>query len=246
MKLTVLGSSSTGNGYILNNENEALIIEAGIKLSELKIALDFNISRVVGCLISHSHGDHAGHLESYARAGIRILTSEDVLSKQKDLVASTLCNVVSPGRGYKLGNFKIIPFELSHDIPCLGFMIDHPDTGRIIFMTDSYLCEYYFDDVNHWIIECNYADDILEDRILSGRCHPSMRPRLLSTHMELGTCKGILAANDLSHALDIVLVHLSDGNSDQDRFIREVTECTGKAVYAARKGLIIDFNKVPY
>jgi phosphoribosyl 1,2-cyclic phosphodiesterase len=246
MKLTVLGSSSTGNGYIIHNENEALIIEAGIRLSELKIALDFNISRIAGCLISHCHGDHAGSLESYAKAGIRILTSEDVLHKQKDLVASTLCRAVYSGKGYKLGNFKIIPFELAHDVPCLGYLIDHPETGKIVFITDSYLCEYCFDGVNHWIIECNYADDILEANILRGSVHPSMRPRLLSTHMEMGTAKGILQANDLSGVVNIVLVHLSDGNSNEERFVREVRECTGKAVYAARKGMIIDFNKVPY
>ena len=246
MNLTILASGSTGNGYILHNENEALIIEAGVKLSEVKIALDFNISHIVGCLISHSHNDHAGYLESYARAGIRILTSEHVLLNQKDLVASTLCKVVESGKGYKLGNFKVVPFELSHDVPCLGFLIDHPETGRIIFITDSYLCEYCFDDVNHWIIEANYSDEILEEKIMSGSCHPSMRPRLLSTHMELQTCKSILLSNDLSNVINIVLVHLSSGNSNQDQFVREVRGITGKNVYAACRKMIINFNKIPY
>lgn len=246
MKLTVLGSSSTGNGYILFNENEALIIEAGVKLSQVKEALDFNISRIAGCLISHLHADHASYLESYAKAGIRILTSQHVLESKNDLVTSTLCKVVIPGKGYKIGNFKIVPFELSHDVPCLGYMIDHPEIGRIIFITDSYLCEYTFEGVNHFLIEANYADDILEDKIASGHAHPSMRPRLLATHMELETCKGILKANDLSQVINIVLVHLSSGNSNEERFVREVREITGKTVYAANKGLTIDFNRQPY
>lgn len=246
MKLTVLGSSSSGNGYILYNEKETLIIEAGIRLSALKEAMDFNISRIAGCLISHRHNDHAGYLEAYAKAGIRILTSEDVLQSKNDLVASTLCHVVEPGKGYKTGNFKIIPFDLAHDVPCLGFLIDHPETGKIIFITDSYLCEYTFDNVSHMILECNYADDILEDRIIRGSAHPAMRPRLLNTHMVLETCKSILKANDLSKLINIVLVHLSDGNSNEERFVREVRELTGKQVYAARKGLCVDLNNVPY
>jgi phosphoribosyl 1,2-cyclic phosphodiesterase len=246
MKLTVLGSSSSGNCYLIHNENECLIVECGVRLSEVKEALNFNISIIVGALVSHAHNDHAGYLESYARAGIRILTSEDVLNKKNDLVTSTLCKVVEPGKGYKLGNFKIIPFGLQHDIPCLGYLIDHPETGLIVFITDSFLSEYTFEGVSHWIIEANYADDILEDNIIYGRLHPSMRPRLLQTHMELNTCKSILLANDMNKVINIILVHLSSGNSDALRFKKEITEITGKQVFIADKNLTIDMNKIPY
>lgn len=246
MKLKVLGSSSSGNGYLLYNDNECLVIEAGVKLSQVKEALDFNISRIAGCLISHCHNDHAGYLENYARAGIRILTSEHVLQGKNDLIASSLCKAVYPGKGYKLGNFKVIPFSLEHDVPCLGYLISHPETGNIVFITDSFLSEYTFDDVSHWIIEANYSDDILDQNINSGHLHPSMRPRLLNTHMELNTCKSILLANDLSKVINIVLCHLSNGNSDEERFVREVREATGKQVYAASKGMEIDMNLNPY
>ena len=36
MELTVLGSSSKGNSYVLQNNNEALVIEAGVSLKEVK------------------------------------------------------------------------------------------------------------------------------------------------------------------------------------------------------------------
>lgn len=55
MELKVLGSNSSGNCYIIENNDEALIIEAGIKLSEVKKAIDFNISKIRGVLISHEH-----------------------------------------------------------------------------------------------------------------------------------------------------------------------------------------------
>ncbi|MEB3374489.1 hypothetical protein SFC43_18645 [Bacteroides sp. CR5/BHMF/2] len=48
MKLIVLGSSSSGNCYILDNGTESLIIEAGIRFQEVKKALDFNLRKVVG------------------------------------------------------------------------------------------------------------------------------------------------------------------------------------------------------
>ena len=49
-------SGSNGNQYILENENEVLLIEAGCNLKKTKIAINFNISKVVGCIISHEHG----------------------------------------------------------------------------------------------------------------------------------------------------------------------------------------------
>ncbi len=55
MKLKVLGSGSSGNCYILHNETEALIIEAGFPFMEVKKALDFNISKIQGVVISHEH-----------------------------------------------------------------------------------------------------------------------------------------------------------------------------------------------
>ena len=41
MKLKCLGSGSSGNCYILESDTEALIIEAGLPLKEVKIALGF-------------------------------------------------------------------------------------------------------------------------------------------------------------------------------------------------------------
>lgn len=55
-KLTVLSSNSKGNGYVLQNENEALILECGCSLKDAKIALDWNIRKLVACFISHEHG----------------------------------------------------------------------------------------------------------------------------------------------------------------------------------------------
>lgn len=46
MMLKVLGSSSKGNCYILENESEALILEAGIKFQDVKKALNWNIAKV--------------------------------------------------------------------------------------------------------------------------------------------------------------------------------------------------------
>lgn len=54
--LSVINSSSDSNGYILHNENEALIIECGCKFYDCKKLLGWNVRKVNGAIISHEHG----------------------------------------------------------------------------------------------------------------------------------------------------------------------------------------------
>ena len=56
MLLKIIGSGSSGNGYILESENEALLLEAGVKVKDMKRSIEWNISKICGCLISHEHG----------------------------------------------------------------------------------------------------------------------------------------------------------------------------------------------
>lgn len=55
MKFTIHASGSTGNLYVLENEKESLLIEAGIPIKKIKEKLDYDFSNIEGCLISHEH-----------------------------------------------------------------------------------------------------------------------------------------------------------------------------------------------
>jgi phosphoribosyl 1,2-cyclic phosphodiesterase len=242
MVLHILGSSSSGNGYILSNGRETLIIECGMKLIEVKKALAFNLSSVKGALVSHRHGDHAKYVKEYAEAGIPVLTSTDVAE-----ACGLKLTIMEPPKGYRVGGFSVVPFPVNHDVPCLGFVISHIDSGNILFLTDTFMCEYTFPNLNHVIVEANYADDILQASINKGGTHGAMRGRLLTSHMEVETTKGILAANDLNGVINIVLCHLSNGHSDERRFINEVKELTGKSnVWAAKSNMQVNFSRSPF
>ena len=45
---------------------------------------------------------------------------------------------------------------------------------------------------------------------------------------------------------NIILIHLSDGNSNAELFKKEVAAETGKKVTIASKGIEIDFGKTPF
>lgn len=56
MKLRCLGSGSSGNCYLLTAGNgETLIIDPGVPIKEIKKALNWDISCVVGAVCTHHH-----------------------------------------------------------------------------------------------------------------------------------------------------------------------------------------------
>lgn len=245
MRLNVLGSDSNGNCYVLQNDKEALIIEAGVRFSEVKKALKWQLSKVVGAVITHEHNDHAKYVRDFVSNGITVLALPSVF-KAKGIDSLSFRKEIEPMHGYIVGGFKVFAMPVCHDVPCVGFIIEHEDMGRMLFVTDTMMLEYRVPGLNHILLEANYAEDILDAKIEAGSVPVSMKPRLIHSHMEIETAKGILRANDLSGVNEIVLIHLSNGNSDERRFIREVQEVSGKPVYAAVAGLELNLSINPY
>lgn len=243
MQLKVIGSSSKGNAYVLDGQHESLVIEAGIKLKEVKRAIGFdNLPKVVGCIISHSHNDHAGYAAEYAMAGIKVLALQATLEAKG---ISRNCMAVEEGKGYKAGGFTIYPFEVMHDVPCAGYVVCHEECGKLVFFTDTYACQHSFTGVTHYLIEANYCDERLDANIAAGRVPQLLRDRLLTSHMEIGNTIAFLRRNPLKAVRNIVLIHLSDGNSDEAQFIDRTIAATGKRVYAARAGMVVDISTQP-
>jgi phosphoribosyl 1,2-cyclic phosphodiesterase len=243
MILRVLASSSAGNGYLLTSGSETLIIEAGVRFSSVKNALNFDIRSIQGLVVSHAHQDHSKYIKEYMKAGIVALAHHDVFIAHNIPLNGPQTKIVQEGRGYKMGGFKILPLAVEHDVPCLAYHIQHQDMGSLLFVTDSYCFNYEIPGLNHVLIEANYADDIL-DRTGT---HPAMRQRLMLTHLSLEATKNILKSVDLAGVMNIILLHLSNEHSDEARFVREIIEQTGKSsVHAARPGLVVDLSLMPY
>lgn len=247
MELTVLGSSSAGNCYILQNDTEALVIECGVSLREVKKAVNFNISKIVGCLVSHEHGDHAGHVNEFLSARIGVYASRGTISKCNLKIISSVPHAIEAGNKHQLGNFTILPFDVKHDCAePLGFLVKHPEIGVLLFVTDSYSIPYTFAGLTNIMIEANYRIDLLQKNIDAGRIPAALRTRTLEIHMSIDTCREALLANDLSKVNNIILLHLSDGNSNAEEFKRDIHQATGKRVHIANKGFKISLNKTPF
>ena len=243
MKLDVLGSSSSGNCYVISNQTEALILEAGVAFREVKKILGYNLRKVVGCLCTHAHNDHAKHIDKMVVCGIRTLALPDVWTA-KGVSMGRYGVAIEPYKGYKLGNFKVMPFNAMHDVPCVGYHIEHPEIGRLLFLTDSCDCPHIFPGLNHIMIECNYSMPRLIEAINEGVTRKAQLDRLPNSHMEFGTTKSVLAEHDLSEVQDIMLLHLSEHNSVSAQFEEDIERLTGRMVYIARPGLSVDITKI--
>ena len=196
-------------------------------MRDIKKGLGWQLGKVVGCLVSHRHEDHARSLNDFLTCGIRVLALADVFDAANPR-NRVFCKIIEPMHGYKVGGFKVFVLPVVHDVPCVGFVIEHQEMGRLLFITDTMMLEYRLPNLNHIMIEANYSDAILQRNIDSGRMPPAMRGRLLGSHMELQTTKEILRTTDLSAANEVILLHLSDGNSNAKGFAEDdsKTLCT--------------------
>ena len=247
MELKVLGSNSYGNGYILKSSSgEVLIIDAGCKFSEAKKALGFDISGVKGLIYDHFHGDHFKYIDQYLEAGIPCYGNKQ--SYDKHGKNDYNLKVIEPNKQFEVGSFSIVPFSVAHDVgvDCFGFLISQEELGKLVFITDSKYSPYKFRDINHWMVEANYCEKIFKERELQGRGNDYVSNRVRSSHLSVQTCVKLLQANDLTQTENIILLHLSNGNSDEARFKSMVENATGKNTFIADTGLSVNLNKYPF
>ena len=245
MTLHILGSGSKGNSYLLKPENgKSLIIDCGVSFLIVKKEVDFDLKSICCAIQGHSHGDHSKYTKDFLNVGIDVYMTD--INKKEIGLESHNIKTISPLKTFKVDDFVITPFELKHDVFCVGFQIYHPECGKLIYITDTNFCEYTFDNVNQFIVEANFCHNILESKFKENTKMKFLHDRILRNHFSLKDCKNLLLANDLKNVVNIVLIHLSDSNSHEKRFIKEVFELTGKTTMAASAGMKIEFNLMPF
>lgn len=246
MRLKVLGSSSHGNCYLLQTPTGTLILDAGIRFKDIQVALDFNLSRVFGCLVTHSHMDHCKGAGDVMRAGIDAYMTPTTSTSIK--TEGHRLNIIQAGKQFRAGDFTVLPFPTEHDCPgAVGYLIQYRPTGeKLLFATDTFYLRHKFAGLNYILIECNYCKETLDANIEAGLIPLSLKNRLIESHFSLENVKGFLAANDLTKVKKIVLIHLSDGNANAAQMVREIHDLTKKDTVIAEAGKVIELEMCPF
>ena len=237
MEIKVIASSSSGNCYYVTDGVTPLLLECGIPFPKIQQATNFGISKLGGVLVTHEHKDHSKALVEMLRNGANVYCSAGTKQALK-IPNHYRLHTVKPLEKFTIGTWQILPFDVQHDAAePLGYLLISWVTGeRLLFATDTYYIKYRFQGaLDYVMVECNYAMDILNHNIATGKINPLQKPRLLKSHFEIGNVKAFLRAQNLTQVKAIWLLHLSDGNSNEERFKREIMEITGCPVYIAGK-----------
>lgn len=213
MQLHCIATGSTGNCYTLtSNSGETLILDCGIPIKEIKKGLNWNIRNVVGCIVSHAHSDHSKSVKDFEAMGIPVFAP--YISLEPMVIGM---------------EFKIQAFDLTtvdgrwthtnadgSECPCYGFLITHPEMGKMLYITDTELIKWRFKDINHILLGVNYDKDLI-DRDNTGKANHVFRG-----HLPIDTACDFVKANYSDNLQNVIMCHLSSENADSDSFIEKM------------------------
>lgn len=240
-----LGSSSSGNCYLLSHNNEVLILDAGIPIKDIKRALNWQLGGIQGVLCTHGHLDHSKVVKDFDNMGIPVFSHKDM---EIDFEGE------HEERKYiRYGNFDINAFALTDkngkfmhtnndgsECPCYGFLIEHEDMGKMLYITDTELVKWRFSGISHILISCNYQKKYISDS--------AKRNHVLRGHMELETVKDFIRANKSNTLRTVILCHMSSDSIDCSFAKKQIEEIVGRNVKVelATAGLETELSLTPF
>lgn len=229
MFIRCIDTGSSGNCYALyDNDRKILLLDLGLARKEILKGIDFNVSDVVGAVLSHGHGDHAKAVKDFENMGIKVW---------KPFSEKNLTDLM------KFGGFSVQCFPLPHNgVANFGFYIN-ANRQKILYLTDYEYCRFNFKSlqVNHIICECNYQQDLVS-RDLANYEHK------IRGHCSLETCKSFIAANKTNALRTVILCHMGAETTVADECLSEVQNVAGDGVkcVCAAAGETVELSLCPF
>lgn len=182
-----IASGSKGNCYFLSDGSEVALIDMGVSATYVERALKVlgvNADRV-SVLVTHTHTDHTAGLNIFVKRhpSTKVYCSEQSSYKLTALLGRANTFVIN--NSLNLGGIEVNPFQLSHDVPCVGYKLSKlgrsvgiaTDTGYATHDMINRLCgcDFVVIESNHDLAMLEYSSYpyILKERIRSPRGHLS-------------------------------------------------------------------------
>jgi phosphoribosyl 1,2-cyclic phosphodiesterase len=185
-----LNSGSNGNCYYIGNEQEAVLIDAGISCREIEqrmANLKLSVSLIKAVFISHEHIDHIRGIAVFAKKYELPVYITPATSRHTGLRPGRHTIVsFNEHEPVSIGELSVIPFSKQHDAnDPFSFIIEHKGV-RVGVITDiGIACKWvihYFKQCHACFLESNYDEQMLEEggyplrlknRIRGGKGHLS-------------------------------------------------------------------------
>lgn len=213
LNLTIYGSSSRGNCYLLNSDNTSILLDCGVKHIENLV----NPMLIDGVVLTHKHGDHVQGIRTFKDyfngkyySHKEVLDILPVLDIQKE--------EIKHNKKFEIGPFTIMPFQLEHDVTCYGYLVkDNISNYKLLYITDTGAINYKFKDIDCFLIESNCDEEQLtyEDY---------KEIRLYDTHLSMQQTANFLKENINHNTEKILLCHISRDEQDYKKHEKYVKE----------------------
>jgi phosphoribosyl 1,2-cyclic phosphodiesterase len=171
MRISILGSGSSGNSIFIETNGVKFLIDAGFsgkRMEEKLISIGEKIENIRAILITHEHGDHISGAGILSRKyGIPIYITEEsyeICSNKIGKVEKYNLNFIE--KEFFIEDTKIIPFDVMHDATrTIGFRIEASNGKKIAVATDigyiDNIVRNEFQNVDIMVIETNYDYNML-------------------------------------------------------------------------------------
>lgn len=224
MKACVLASGSKGNSTYIEAGNHKILIDIGISFKDLKERcshIDVCVDDIDTLLITHSHSDHTKGLLQFSKN-----TNADIYMSDKtyDELGMDI-DYISIKDEFMIDDVSITTISLSHDVECIGYIIEY-NGNSIVYITDTgYINEKYYEvlkDRTVYIFESNH--DI--EMNLNSRKPEKYRRRVVS---DIGHLSNKQASYYLSKIVGnntkcIILAHLSEEDNRSSLALDELNK----------------------
>lgn len=238
IKIDVFNSGSSGNLYLVSNEDTKILLECGVDEDKIIKTLwkekKTKLSKLNACLISHPHKDHMESIK-YVNQFLPIYANEGVYNKY-----SFKGYIIKHNTNFNVGSIKIKPIEVKHGkTPNLAFIFKDKDS-TIFFGTDFSYMEANLNNFkfNSIYIEINYINNILNKYIDEMKDLPYKDKfiRQINTHMSLeNVTENLLDHWNLEECKEIIAIHMSLDCGDRQIIRETITDRYNIPCYVARK-----------
>jgi phosphoribosyl 1,2-cyclic phosphodiesterase len=219
MRVTVLGSGSSGNATLIEAGDIRILVDAGFSGRSLERRLDsvgVAPQSVNGIIITHDHGDHTRGMGVLARRfGIPLyLTARTHTACASLLTGTEQVHSYSSSTPFLVGCLEIRPFLTVHDAvdPVAVTVRDTESGARLGIATDlgrpTAAVRAELAGCNMLILEANHDDA----RLWTGPYPWSVKQRIASSHGHMSNRAAAQLGRELLHAglRTVVLAHLSE------------------------------------
>jgi phosphoribosyl 1,2-cyclic phosphodiesterase len=217
VRLTILGSGSSGNCAYVETEETRVLVDAGFSLRQIRQRLA-GIGRapenLTGILVTHEHSDHVQALVPLSeQLGIPVYCNRPTQEAIEYQLHTRLpCRLFSTGATFEVGDILVETFAIPHDAQDpVGFLLRTPG-GNIGFLTDlGHATKLVLQRVcaaNVLVLEANHDVKMLQD---CPRRPWSLKQRILGRHGHLSNDAAAEAAEQIMSAdlRHLYLGHLS-------------------------------------